>query len=65
MGTYGVDEVQRDASGRVVSVLRTLEEPRAGDSIQLTIDLNIQREAQRALNGGCASRGCSGACSWS
>ena len=51
-GTYGVDEVQRDASGRVVSVLRTLEEPQAGDSIQLTIDLKIQREAQRALQWG-------------
>jgi penicillin-binding protein 2 len=51
-GTYGVDEVQRDSSGRVVSVLRTLEEPRAGASIQLTIDLQMQREAQRALQWG-------------
>jgi penicillin-binding protein 2 len=51
-GTYGVDEVQRDASGRVVSVLRTLQEPKAGDSIQLTIDLRMQREAQRALQWG-------------
>jgi penicillin-binding protein 2 len=51
-GTYGVDEVQRDAGGRVVSVLRTLEEPHAGDSIQLTIDLRMQREAQRALQWG-------------
>lgn len=51
-GTYGVDEVQRDASGRIVSVLRTLEEPKAGESIQLTIDLKVQREAQRALRWG-------------
>jgi penicillin-binding protein 2 len=51
-GTYGVDEVQRDASGRIVSVLRTLEEPRAGDSLQLTIDLKMQRDAQRALQWG-------------
>lgn len=51
-GTYGVDEVQRDASGRVVSVLRTLEEPQAGASIELTIDLRLQREAQRALQWG-------------
>ncbi|MFN8519164.1 MAG: penicillin-binding protein 2 [Chloroflexota bacterium] len=51
-GTYGVDEVERDASGRVVSVLRTLEEPQAGESIQLTIDLKIQREAQKALEWG-------------
>ncbi len=51
-GTYGVDEVQRDAGGRVLSVLRTLEEPRAGASIELTIDLRVQREAQRALQWG-------------
>ncbi|MEZ4597275.1 MAG: penicillin-binding protein 2 [Chloroflexota bacterium] len=51
-GTYGVDEVQRDASGRVVSVLRTLQEPQAGESIQLTIDLKVQREAQKALEWG-------------
>ncbi len=51
-GTYGVDEVERDASGRVVSVLRTLEEPQAGESIQLTIDLKVQREAQKALEWG-------------
>ena len=47
-----IDEVQRDASGRVTSVLRTLEEPQAGESIQLTIDLKTQREAQRALEWG-------------
>ena len=51
-GTYGVEEVQRDASGRVVSVLRTLTDPKAGASIQLTIDLQIQREAQKALQWG-------------
>ena len=51
-GTYGVEEVQRDASGRVASVLRTLTEPKAGASIQLTIDLKIQREAQKALQWG-------------
>jgi penicillin-binding protein 2 len=51
-GTYGVEEVQRDASGRVTSVLRTLTQPRAGESLQLTIDLQIQREAQKALEWG-------------
>jgi len=35
-----------------VSVLRTLEEPQAGESIQLTIDLKVQREAQKALEWG-------------
>ncbi|MBX3028677.1 MAG: penicillin-binding protein 2 [Chloroflexi bacterium] len=51
-GTYGLDEVQRDAAGRVTSTLRTLREPVAGDSIELTIDLEIQREAQKALEWG-------------
>lgn len=51
-GTYGLDEVQRDAGGRVVSTLRTLREPVAGESIELTIDLDIQREAQKALEWG-------------
>ncbi len=51
-GTYGLDAVQRDASGRVVSTLRTLREPVAGSSLELTIDLAVQREAQKALEWG-------------
>ena len=48
-GTYGVQQVQRDATGRVVRVLSTLTEPQPGDSLQLTIDVNVQRTAQQAL----------------
>jgi penicillin-binding protein 2 len=48
-GKYGVQEVERDAQGRVVRVLQTLQEPRAGYSLELTIDLDIQRTAEQAL----------------
>lgn len=56
-GTYGVQQVQRDAAGRVVSVLKTLQQPVGGQSIQLTLDLNIQREAQKALEWGMGAAG--------
>ena len=51
-GQYGVQEVERDAQGRMLRVLRTLEERRPGDSLELTIDLDIQREAEKALRWG-------------
>jgi penicillin-binding protein 2 len=56
-GQYGVQQVQRDAAGRVVSVLKTLKNPQAGASLQLTIDLDIQREAQKALEWGMKAAG--------
>ena len=56
-GQYGVQEVQRDATGRVVSVLRTLQEPQAGASLELTIDLDIQRDAEKALKWGMNAAG--------
>lgn len=48
-GRYGLQQVQRDPTGRVVRTLRTLEEPIPGRSLELTIDLTIQKEAERAL----------------
>ena len=47
-GTLGVEEVETDASGRIV---RTLKEtpPNAGDNIYLTIDSNLQTEANKVL----------------
>jgi penicillin-binding protein 2 len=48
-GTYGLQAVERDASGRDVQVLRTEVQPRAGSSLELTIDTSIQEEAQKAL----------------
>jgi penicillin-binding protein 2 len=48
-GTYGLQAVERDASGRDVQVLRTEVQPVAGSSLSLTIDSKIQQEAQKAL----------------
>ena len=56
-GQYGVQQVQRDAAGRVVSVLKTLQDPVAGASLELTIDLGIQREAEKALRWGMQAAG--------
>jgi penicillin-binding protein 2 len=48
-GTYGVREVQRDGAGRTLRELRTIEQEVPGYSLELTIDVNIQREAEKAL----------------
>lgn len=51
-GEYGMELVERDASGRTVKVLDTLREPRAGANLMLTIDASTQRLATRALTWG-------------
>ena len=48
-GTYGEEQVERDASGRIVRTVQILQQPEAGDSLELTIDTEIQREATEAL----------------
>jgi penicillin-binding protein 2 len=48
-GTYGVQEVEQDAQGRVVRVLRTVRQPSEGNSLELTIDVETQRTAEKAL----------------
>lgn len=48
-GTYGAEEVERDASGRKLKVLRTVTPARAGDSLRLTLDTREQKLAQKAL----------------
>jgi penicillin-binding protein 2 len=48
-GTYGLQAVERDASGREIQVLRTEVQPVAGSSLVLTIDSKIQEEAEKAL----------------
>jgi penicillin-binding protein 2 len=48
-GTYGLQAVERDASGREIQVLRTEVQPVAGSSLRLTIDTKVQQEAQKAL----------------
>ncbi|QTS83883.1 penicillin-binding protein 2 [Coxiella endosymbiont of Amblyomma nuttalli] len=47
-GTLGIKEVEIDASGRIVRILKEIP-PSAGDNIYLTIDSNLQAEAKRVL----------------
>ncbi len=51
-GHYGLQLVERDASGRRVQVIRTESQPTAGSSLRLTIDTKIQEEALKALQWG-------------
>jgi penicillin-binding protein 2 len=48
-GTYGVESVARDKTGRRTQVLQTISEPTPGASLTLTIDTKAQRNAQKAL----------------
>jgi penicillin-binding protein 2 len=51
-GTYGSQLVERDAAGRQLKVVETIEEPKPGTNLMLTIDADIQRLATRALTWG-------------
>jgi penicillin-binding protein 2 len=51
-GTYGEQTVERDATGRRLDVLSVDQQPVAGDSLQLTIDLHTQELALKALQWG-------------
>jgi penicillin-binding protein 2 len=51
-GTYGIENVQRNAAGETVQVLNTVKAPQAGDSLQLTIDTTQQKYAEQALQWG-------------
>jgi penicillin-binding protein 2 len=48
-GVYGSQQVERDSTGRVIRTIQVLDEPEAGNSLELTIDVEIQREAEEAL----------------
>ena len=48
-GTYGSQNVERDAAGRRTQVLQTVSDPVPGDSLNLTIDTKEQKYAQTAL----------------
>jgi penicillin-binding protein 2 len=48
-GQYGTEEVERDAQGRIVRVLRTVQPAVPGNSLELTIDVDVQRMAEKAL----------------
>lgn len=48
-GTYGSQNVERDATGRRTQVLQTVSQAVPGDSLNLTIDTKEQKYAQTAL----------------
>ena len=48
-GTYGVQTVARDKTGRRTQVLQTKSDAVPGASLKLTIDTKAQRNAQKAL----------------
>ncbi|MBF8289441.1 MAG: Penicillin-binding protein 2 [Chloroflexi bacterium] len=48
-GTYGLERIEKDASGRRLQVLQTTREPIPGNSLELTIDVQDQRWAEQAL----------------
>lgn len=48
-GTYGEQEVEQDALGRILRTVQVTQQPQPGNSIELTIDVEIQREAEEAL----------------
>jgi penicillin-binding protein 2 len=56
-GTYGMEQVERDASGREIQVLATPTQPQTGDTLQLSIDVKMQEEAQIALQWGIKEAG--------
>ena len=56
-GSYGVELVEKDASGRKLQVLQTVKEPEAGSSLDLTIDVKEQQNAEKALKWGMSLAG--------
>ena len=48
-GRYGVEQVEVDHSGRLVRSLQVVEEARTGNSLEMTIDVEIQRQAEEAV----------------
>lgn len=56
-GTYGMQLVERDATGRDIQVLQTQQQAVPGASLTLTIDTTVQEEAQAALLWGMKAAG--------
>ncbi|MEO7665208.1 MAG: penicillin-binding protein 2 [Candidatus Limnocylindrales bacterium] len=56
-GTYGLETIEKDASGRQLQVLQTTKSPVAGNSLELTIDVKEQKLAEQALKWGMAEAG--------
>jgi penicillin-binding protein 2 len=51
-GDYGMQRVERDASGRPQKVIETVREPEPGTNLMLTVDAETQRLATQALTWG-------------
>ena len=56
-GIYGSETVERDASGRKLQVLETTRQAQAGDSLKLTVDVQEQEYAQKAIQWGMRAAG--------
>lgn len=56
-GSYGTQQVEEDATGRPIQVLAQTKAPVSGDSLQLSIDLTMQQQAQKALDWGLDAAG--------
>ncbi len=56
-GTYGIQVVEKDATGKQVQVLSNKQDAVPGASLELTIDTRIQREATQALKWGMRAAG--------
>ena len=56
-GVYGQQQVERDATGRVIRVLQTTSVPQPGQSLVLSIDVKEQPYAQQALEWGLKTAG--------
>ncbi len=56
-GTYGKELVERDATGKDVQVLRTVQQAVSGASLTLTVDQTVQKEATAALKWGMRAAG--------
>ncbi len=56
-GTYGIEVVEKDATGKQVQVLSNKQDAVPGASLELTIDTKIQREATQALKWGMRAAG--------
>ncbi len=51
-GSDGIDELRVDSRGRPVSVVTPVQQPKPGLAVRLTIDLPLQRAAEKAIRYG-------------
>jgi penicillin-binding protein 2 len=49
-GTYGSEQVEIGPTGATLRTLQVVQEPRTGDSLELSIDVDTQEQAQTALD---------------